>query len=116
MSGPLQFSPTKGWFRPNNDNTPLPEEFVEPEPAVIAATPPQPLAPAPAPLPKLTKTQPLSTPNVLKLAKARLKEVNAELKRHKALEQEKAELERLIAAAQNKAPRVAQVRAIKTPA
>lgn len=40
--------------------------------------------------------------NVVALAKARLREVKAELRRLKALEKEKGELERLIAAAENK--------------
>lgn len=111
MSGPMQFSPHQGWLRPAGDATPIPKEFIE---QPVEETP----APAPRPLPVKTTSapQPLTTPNVLKLAKARLKEVKAELKRMKALEQEKLELERLIAAAQNKAPRVASVRAIKKPA
>jgi hypothetical protein len=57
--------------------------------------------PAPKPAPK----------NVLALAKARLREVKTELRRLKALEKEKGELERLIAAAENK-PRKPNIRAI----
>jgi len=49
--------------------------------------------------------------NVVSLAKARLREVKAELRRLKALEKEKGELERLIAAAENK-PRKSNLRAI----
>lgn len=43
--------------------------------------------------------------NVLAMAKARLREVKTELRRLKALEKEKGELERLIAAAENKSPK-----------
>lgn len=43
--------------------------------------------------------------NVVALAKARLREVKADLRRLKALEKEKGELERLIAAAENKPPK-----------
>ena len=52
--------------------------------------------------------------NVVALAKARLREVKSELRKLKALEKERAELERLIAAAENK-PR-AVVREIKRTA
>lgn len=51
----------------------------------------------------LRKPAPTLAPkNVVSLAKARLREVKAELRRLKALEKEKGELERLIAAAENK--------------
>lgn len=48
------------------------------------------------------KPKPAAPKNVVALAKARLREVKAELRRLKALEKEKGELERLIAAAENK--------------
>jgi len=51
-----------------------------------------------------TGTAPLTTTNVLKLARARLKQVNAELRAKAKLEQEKRELERIIAAATDKRP------------
>lgn len=51
--------------------------------------------------------------NVVALAKARLREVKAEIRRLKALEKEKGELERLIAAAENK-PR-SNLRELKRP-
>jgi hypothetical protein len=44
----------------------------------------------------------LAPKNVVALAKARLRDVKTELRRLKALEREKGELERLIAAAENK--------------
>lgn len=50
--------------------------------------------------------------NVVALAKARLREVKSELRRLKALEKEKGELERLIAAAVNK-PQKTNIREIK---
>lgn len=46
--------------------------------------------------------KPAAPKNVVALAKARLREVKTELRRLKALEKEKGELERLIAAAENK--------------
>jgi hypothetical protein len=49
-----------------------------------------------------TPAQPI---NVLKLAKARLREVQRELKRAKELDKERIELERLIAAATGSAPK-----------
>lgn len=52
--------------------------------------------PGPNPSPKITPK------SVVALAKARLRAVKAEIKRLKALEEEKGELERLIAAAANK--------------
>jgi hypothetical protein len=61
--------------------------------------------PAPKPAPK----------NVVALAKARLREVKTELRRLKALEKEKGELERLIAAAENKSPK-SNLREIKRSA
>lgn len=57
----------------------------------------------------------LKPKNVVALAKARLREVKAELKKLKALEKEKGELERLIAAAENK-PQKSNLREIKRPA
>lgn len=49
---------------------------------------------APRPVRQVTKS-----PNVVALARARLREVKSELRRMKALEKERAELERLLAAA-----------------
>lgn len=55
------------------------------------------------PTPRTHKPAPKLAPkNVVALAKARLRDVKAELRRLKALEKEKGELERLIAAAENK--------------
>jgi hypothetical protein len=104
-------------MRPAGNNDPLPEQFKEEPP-----TPPVPdrvvpetryIEHKPA---KAVKSTPLTTQNVLKLAKARLKRVKVELRDYrrqtKALEQEEMELERLVAAASEQ-PRVAPVRAIK---
>jgi hypothetical protein len=108
-------------MRPAGQNEPIPDEFKD-----------EPVTPATAPAPdrvasetryvehkstKTVKSAPLTTQNVLKLAKTRLKRVKAELRDYrrqtKALEQEEMELERLVAAASEQ-PRVAPVRAIKT--
>lgn len=56
-----------------------------------------------------------SPKNVVALARARLREVKAELRRLKALEKEKGELERLIAAAESK-PSRSNVREFKRTA
>lgn len=104
--GSMAFVPALSAANPNPfssaQNAPV-DEFEEslriarpPPGRVFAPLPQQTQAPTP-------KTQkPLKTTNVLVLAKARLKEVNKELRRMKALEKERAELERLIAAAQTK--------------
>jgi hypothetical protein len=60
----------------------------------------------------LKPTATLKPPNVVALAKARLREVKSELRRLHALEKEKGELERLIAAAENK-PQKTNLREIK---
>lgn len=49
-----------------------------------------------------SKPKPLSTQNVLTLARARVREIKGELKRMRALERELAELQRLIKAAKEK--------------
>ena len=72
---------------------------------------------APRPSSKKSPAAPakeVSPKNILALAKARLRDVKAELRRMKALEKERGELERLITAAENK-PR-AVVRDIKRTA
>lgn len=96
MSGPVQFS-----FGNALDAAPgaqkvewggLTEEEDEAEEAPIRR-----------PLKKTTAPRARQGPiNVLKLAKARLKEVKAQLKEMRALEVERTELERLIAAAEVK--------------
>lgn len=73
----------KGGFV-SSEQEDAPVEYVVPARAVRKAPP--------KPAPK----------NVVALAKARLREVKTELRRLKALEKEKGELERLIAAAENK--------------
>jgi hypothetical protein len=73
----------------------------------------------PAPPPALRKPAPKAAPpapkNILTLAKARLREIKTELRKLKALEKERGELERLIAAAEDKKPR-AVVRELKRTA
>ena len=68
----------------------------------------------PAPTKKPTVVTVKASPkDVVALAKARLKEVKAELRNKAALEKERDQLERLIAAAEDKKPRAAVVREIK---
>ncbi len=68
------------------------------------------------PAPRQPAPQRKPTPqNILSLAKARLREVKQELKKLKTLDKERGELERLIAAAEDKKPR-AVVREIKRTA
>ncbi len=55
------------------------------------------------------KSRQLSTQNVLKLARARRRDVKAEIKRLRVLEKELAELERLITAAEDTKPRLKKV-------
>lgn len=97
MSGPMQW--TQGGFVPAVGMIPNPEGqkggFVDTgeasnlEPAAVVQ---RPLRQAKKPAPK----------NIVTLAKARRRDLKAELKRLKAAEKELAEIERLIAAAENK--------------
>ena len=96
MPGPMQW--TAGGFVPANGHVPNAGEvkggFASSDQDVGTSE----YVPTPArkPAPKLAPK------NVVALAKARLRDVKAELRRLKALEKEKGELERLIAAAENK--------------
>jgi hypothetical protein len=94
MSGPIQFTQAKLMAamlggEPVEDN----------EAAQIA-----PIANARKPL------KPLAPKNVVQLAKARLKDVKKELRRMQGLEKERAQLERLINAAEDKTPRLAAIK------
>lgn len=102
MTGPVQFS-----FANAKEAAPgaVKAEFGE----VLAEDV---VAPAPVRRPQASKKP--APKNVVALAKARLREVKIELRRLKALEKERDELERLIAAAENK-PR-AVVRELKRSA
>jgi len=109
MSGPMQLRQDGTWVPAltsgattfsNAQNAGVDEfaqtlQYASPPPGLPRAQPPQ-AAPAPKP------SKPLKTTNVLALAKARLKDVKKELRRMNALEKERAELERLIVAAQTK--------------
>lgn len=86
MSGPVQFS-----FANSEGPAPGAVRAVLGEDVDTA----RPVAPKP-------RAKKLAPKNVVALAKARLREVKAELRRMKALEKERAELERLIAAAEDK--------------
>jgi hypothetical protein len=115
MSGPMQLRQDGTWVPAltASSSTPvagLDDEFAQ---TLQYASPPPsfPRAEPAAPPPTIKPSKALKTTNVLALAKARLKDINKELRRMKALEKERAELERLIAAAQTK-PR-AVVSAIK---
>jgi hypothetical protein len=123
MSGPMQLRQDGTWVPALTAGSTAPKiagfddefnqtlEFASPPPGFPRAQP-QPIpARATEPVPA-SKSKPLKTTNVLALAKARLKDVNKELRRMKALEKERAELERLIAAAQTKPKAV--VAAIKS--
>lgn len=71
--------------------------------------------PPPAPVVKQPSLGKLAAPtNVVALAKARLRDVKKELRRMKALEKERDELERLVAAAERKPKTV--LREVKTTA
>lgn len=94
MSGPLQW--TQGQFVPAVGVIPNPGQ--ERPGAVLEAPSDTPLE-APAKALRKTKAAPK---NVVALAKARLREVKRELRTKKALEKERDELQRLIAAAENK--------------
>lgn len=97
MSGPMQW--TAGGFVPANGHVPNAGEtkggFASSDQDIgTSEYVPMPQARKPAPK--------LAPKNVVALAKARLRDVKTELRRLKALEKEKGELERLIAAAENK--------------
>ena len=109
MSGPLQW--TQGGFVPANGTLPIKVEVRGGFVADDEDAPVQALAPKRAPLPA-PRAQALSPKNVVAMAKARLRDVKAELRRLKALEKEKGELERLIAAAESK-PTKSNLREIK---
>lgn len=114
MSGPMQWTPNG--LVPAIGSIPNAGEtkggFVAQEAAAVApATYPEQVAK----LPRNASVISSSTLNVLALAKARLKEVKLELRRLKALEKEKGELERLISAAENK-PKKSNLREIKRSA
>jgi hypothetical protein len=79
------------------------------QPGALWEEEPQPVFRRPAPQRKPAPQ------NILSLAKARLRDVKSELKKLKALEKERGELERLIAAAEEKKPR-AVLREIKRTA
>ncbi len=124
MSGPMQLRQDGTWVPALTSGSTAPavagfdDEFnqtlqlASPPPGFPRGqTPPAPVQAAdPAPTTKPSK--PLKTTKVLALAKARIKDVNKELRGMKALEKERAELERLIAAAQTKPKAV--VAAIKS--
>jgi hypothetical protein len=94
VTGPVQYSPNLGGFFPANGV--LPTELAESRPPTVTSR----------------KSTPKPTPkNIVSLARARLREVKSELQKLKALEKERAELERLIAAAEDKKPRT-QLRAV----
>lgn len=84
MSGPVQFKQDQLFAAIEGKTT------IEAEPAQ-APTPPK-------------AAKPIKPQNIVSLAKARLREVKTELRRMRALEKERDELERLIKAAEN-APR-----------
>lgn len=94
MPGPVQFSRSQILDAPINE--PEDEDAISPRPVAKQ------------------KPSKLASRNVVQLAKARLREIKAELRHMKALEKERAQLERLIAAAEEK-PR-AVVREIKRTA
>jgi len=107
MSGPMQWTANgfvpagtvpmggvQGGFVPHESAAVTPEAFEE-------------RTPHRRPAPKAVGPK-----NVVALAKARLREVKSELRRMKALEKEKGELERLIAAAESK-PSKSNLREIK---
>lgn len=93
MSGPMQW--TAGGFVPANGHVPNAGETK----GGFASSEQE----SPVPTPQARRAAPKLAPkNVVALAKARLRDVKTELRRLKALEKEKGELERLIAAAENK--------------
>lgn len=94
MSGPLQW--TAGGFVPANGHVPNAGETK----GGFASSEQEP--PVPTPQARKPAAPKLAPKNVVALAKARLRDVKIELRRLKALEKEKGELERLIAAAENK--------------
>lgn len=83
--------PAQGPDEPSEDD----EDDISEMAASMVAKPSRSKPPRPAP----KAPEPI---NVLRLAKVRLREVRRELRRMRDLEQERAELERLIAAAENK--------------
>ncbi len=103
MSGPMQW--TSGGMVPANvtktsrvapvdpDDDDLDELEDDVAPSPRPATPARRVAVRPA--------KPLAPKDVVRLAKARLREVEAELKRMRRLELERAELQRLLAAAKS---------------
>lgn len=97
MSGPVQFSRARLDVL-KEGHVVEEDEDLEPSAPVAFAVPQAPPRNAPTPKPVKPPT-PGGPINVLKLAKKRLREVRSELKRMKNLEQERLELERLIAAA-----------------
>jgi hypothetical protein len=77
-------------------------------PAVVARAPRQASLPGIAPAPvavaptRVAASAPMTTQNVMKLARARLRDLDREIKRLRALETERDELRRLLAAAAEK--------------
>lgn len=108
MSGPMQWSQAAGKMVPAITSADAAVNWYEQEEVADESTP----APAPR---KVTKAAPVAPKNILSLAKARLREIKTELRKLKALDKERGELERLIAAAEDKKPR-AVVREIKRTA
>ena len=101
MSGPMQW--TQGQFVPAIGVVPNPGQQrggVVPE--VTSDGPVFVELPEPAPVHRPAAKNKPAPKNIVALAKARLREVKKELKVKKALEKERDELERLIAAADSK--------------
>lgn len=99
-TGPMQWSQAHGRMVPAVGYLPPPDEVLEEEQSEFEqalAQKPR-LAPA-SKVPVSGKPMPSAPINVLKLAKARLKEVLKGLRAAKALDKERIELERLIEAA-----------------
>ena len=100
MSGPLQFSGQLGSMVPANGLAPVNTQASQARGELVEYAQVEPSRksvnlvrrPAPKLVPK----------NIISLAKARLREVKAELKRMAALEKERGELERLIEAAEGR--------------
>lgn len=103
----MQWSAALGRLVPANGTAPTDTEAQYGPPTIIEIDEPPRTKPA-LRLPPNTKPK-----NIVALAKARLKDVKAELRRMKALEKECAELERLIQAAENKKSRPS-LRAVKS--
>ncbi len=99
MPGPVQFTADMlgmAGMSGTTDHAPVEQQLVQ--------------MPAPDRAVKSPTKSKFATQNVLKLAKARLKDVKAELRRLSVLEKERAELERLIQAAENKPPRLVAIK------